>query len=94
MNHQQVRSITVGTTSILLFEENKKRKACLIYNNSANIVELITSKDANYGSGIPIAANGGVFSDDHYNCQGRYYLIAAGAGSDVRVLEIIAEKGE
>jgi hypothetical protein len=92
LNYPNIFQRTATTTPTILLQENKKRKAVLIYNNGAATVELL-SKGGVYGHGIPIAA-GTEYDSDHFNPQGEYYVACAAGTVDLRIEEDIAEKGE
>lgn len=64
----------------------------LIVNNGAVIVELLSSQLQAYGDGIPIDA-GASYSNEHFNPQGEYYVIAASATCDLRIEETLSSEG-
>jgi hypothetical protein len=88
LNYPKIYSFTVTTTAQLLLRANANRKAVLIYNNGSSIVELLSSEKAAYGDGIPIAP-GKSYENDHFNCQGEYYVICNSGTVDIRVEEDI-----
>ena len=88
INFPIIRKFTVTTTAKLLLETNKKRKAVLIFNNGTAPVELLSSPNAAYGTGIPIEA-GSAYDNDHFNCQGAYWVICQTGTVDIRVEEDI-----
>jgi hypothetical protein len=92
-NFPRIRAFSATTTVKSILEANPKRKAVLIYNNGAATVELLDSETSKYGQGIPIAA-GTSYENDHFNCQGEYFVVAAAGTVDLRIEEDIAEKGE
>ncbi|MDI6905663.1 MAG: hypothetical protein QMD13_09325 [Candidatus Bathyarchaeia archaeon] len=81
----KIGAIKVGTTPKMLVDINPKRKALLIYNNGTANIELISSKDARYGDGIPIAPGVSFTMIDY--CQGAYWLVAESEAQDVRFEE-------
>ena len=87
MNFPIIRAFTATTTPQLLLRKNSKRKAVLIYNNGVVTVELV-SQGGVYGQGIPIDADV-TYSNDHFNCQGEYSIVAASGTCDLRVEEDI-----
>jgi len=96
-NYPLIRAFTATTTPQLLLRRNAKRKAVLIVNNGAVVVELRSPQGQ--GSGIPIhpaaAATGvppGTYKNDHFNCQGEYWIVAASDTCDVRIEEDIQEE--
>ena len=90
INFPNIFPFTVTTTVQRLLKFNKQRKAVLIYNNGAAPVELLSSPHAKYGQGIPI--DGSVpYSNDHFNCQGEYYVVCGAGTVDIRVEEDIQD---
>lgn len=90
LNHPRIFQFTVTTMAQLLLRNNKNRKAVLIYNNGAAPVELLSSPKAPYGQGIPIAG-GSCYTNDHFNCQGAYWIICSTGTVDIRVEEDIQD---
>ena len=88
LNSPRIWQFTVTTSANLLLRRNSKRKAVLIYNNGASPVELLDSKNAIYGQGIPILAGTG-YDSDHFNPQGEYWIICETGTEDVRIEETI-----
>jgi len=90
LNRPEIKVVTVSTTAQQILRANKRRKAVLIYNNGSAPVELTSSEKAPYGSGIPIHA-GSDYHNDHFNCQGEYWVICSSGTVDVRVEEDIQD---
>lgn len=90
MNHPRIFQFTVTTTSKKLLENKKNRKAVLIVNTGATAVELLSSPNAPYGTGIPILSNSS-YNNDHFNCQGEYWVICSAGTIDIRVEEDIQD---
>lgn len=90
LNHPNIRSFTVTTTATLLLDHKANRKAVLIVNAGAAPVELLSGDKQVYGDGIPILV-GGFYENDHFNCQGAYYIICNVGTVDVRVEEDIQD---
>ena len=88
LNHPRIFQFTVTTTAQKLLDNKKNRKAVLIYNAGAAAVELLSSPKAPYGTGIPIQA-GSSYDNDHFNCQGAYWVICSSGTVDIRVEEDI-----
>jgi len=88
LNFPKIRNFTVTTTAQKLLDINAKRKAVLIYNNGLVSVELLDNRKQVYGNGIPIKA-GAPYKNDHFNCQGEYYVICETGTVDIRVEETI-----
>lgn len=88
LNKPLIRQFTVTTTAKLLLGNNPKRKAVLIYNNGSAPVELLSSKNGEYGQGIPIHA-GSCYEQDHFNAQGEYFVICESGTEDIRIEETI-----
>lgn len=89
INTNKIYPFTATTTSQLLFGNNPRRKAYVIYNNGANIVEVCSSSQA-YGQGFPIPT-GQQLDDDHFNPQGELWVIATGGNTNLRVYEVISQ---
>lgn len=90
LNHPNIFPFTVTTTAKKLLDNNKQRKAVLIYNNGTAPVELLSTRTQTYGQGIPILA-GAQYDNDHFNPQGEYYIISEAADQDIRVEEDIQD---
>ena len=88
VNFPNIFPFTVTTTNQKLLDNKPKRKAVLIYNNGGAPVELLSSPKAIYGQGIPIPA-GSCYVNEHFNCQGEYYVICSTGTVDIRVEEDI-----
>ena len=88
LNHPRIFQFTVTTAALKLLDNKKNRKAVLIYNAGAAPVELLSSAKAPYGTGIPIPA-GSCYENDHFNCQGEYYVVCSSGTVDIRVEEDI-----
>lgn len=88
LNHPHIYQFTVTTTAQKLLDNNKKRKAVLIFNAGTAPVELLSNPNAPYGEGIPIEA-GTAYDNDHFNCQGAYWIICQTGTVDIRVEETI-----
>lgn len=90
LNFPRIRAFTVTTAAQKLLEGNAKRKAVLIYNNGTAPVELLDNKKQVYGDGIPIHA-GSCYTNEHFNCQGEYWIISESADQDVRIEEDVQQ---
>jgi len=90
LNHPLIYNFTVTTTAQQLLRTKKNRKAVLIYNNGAAAVELLSSPKQVYGNGIPIPATS-AYNNDHFNCQGEYWVICSAGTVDIRVEEDIQD---
>lgn len=78
------RALSIGTTAVLAVSAIKGAYGdLLLVNNSANIVYVLDSPNQLTTDGIPVAANGGYYSDKFMDED--IYLIASGAASDVRM---------
>ena len=88
INFPIIRKVTVTTTAQKLLDANKRRKAVLIFNAGTAPVELLSSPNAAYGTGIPIEG-GSSYDNDHFNCQGAYWVICESGTVDIRVEEDI-----
>jgi len=88
LNFPQIKQFSVTTTIAKVLDRNPKRKAVLIYNNGLVSVELFDSRKGTYGKGIPIKA-GATYKQDHFNCQGEYYVICEVGTVDIRIEETI-----
>ena len=84
-----IKAVSASATATQAVPANEKRKGLLIYNNeTANLVEVTSSKNAIYGQGIPIPAKG-CYENLHF-CQGEYFLICnTGLTADCRIEEDI-----
>ena len=89
-NFPKIYAFTATTTPQVLLRQNKKRKAVLIFNNGSVTVELV-SVGGIYGQGIPISPSV-PYDNDHFNCQGEYWIVAASGTCDLRVEEDIQEE--
>lgn len=88
-NTNQLSVFTATTTTKQLFQEDSKRKAFLIYNNGANIVEFVDTEKGTYGYGMPLNPKAYMY-DDHFNPQGQLYVVATTGNTELRIWEIIS----
>ena len=91
INTNRIYVFSALTTNSIIFQANPRRKAFIIYNNGANIVEFLDNPNGLYGSGFPVKPTG-VLSDDHFNPQGELYVIATGGTTELRVWEVISQE--
>ncbi len=94
----QTRSIvnpltnTVGTASTQLLQNNPDRVFWIIFNRSANKIDLDFTPDVAIDARIPIAPGGGFVSmdvrDDGEGIINPVFAIASAAASTVYVMEI------
>ena len=87
LNFPIIRKFTVTSTPKRLLDANPKRKAVLIYNNGSVTVELL-SAGGKFGDGIPISPNS-PYDNDHFNCQGEYWVATESSDCEIRVEEDI-----
>lgn len=90
LNFPRIRQFTVTTTAQKILDIKPERKAVLIYNNGAVDVELLSHKKQVFGDGIPIPANSD-YENDHFNCQGEYFIICNSGTVDIRIEEDIQQ---
>ena len=90
LNFPTIKSFTVTTTAQKLLDINPNRKAVLIYNNGTSPVELLSNGKQVYGDGIPIHA-GSVYTNEHFNCQGEYWIICGTGTVDIRIEEDVQQ---
>lgn len=86
-NFPRIRAFSVTTTAKKVLERDARRKAVLIYNNGTATVYLIDSERQTTSNGIPIVP-GTAYDNDHFNCQGEYWIIGSGT-DDIRIEEDI-----
>lgn len=93
LNRNKIYVFTAKITIQMIFEANPHRKAFLILNNGANIVEFLDNINGAYGSGFPLSP-GYPIDDDHFNPQDALYVIAMTGDTELRVWEILSEREE
>lgn len=85
----------VGITAIRVLPNNPNRLAWIFINLSANLIYLGFSPDTSTSKGILIGANGGTasmfYKEDFELVAQEVYAIAAGAASDIYVVETVIE---
>ena len=93
-----IKNVAVGTSmsDAICNKVKGKYSDILIVNNSANTVEVHDNNGGTIGSGIPILPASPTFLNsfrDRWNDR-ELFLIATGAGSDVRISVIYYPKSE
>jgi len=89
INVNQIKPVNVpATIPLKLFDANPMRKAFLIQNLGAYIVE-VNANGQLLGQGVQIPV-GGVLTDDHFNAQGELWIVSFTGVSDCRVWEVIS----
>ena len=90
-NTNRITAFTATTVNQKIFDANENRKAFVIINNGANIVEFTDNVRDLYGEGFPVAPTQNV-NDDDFNPQGELYVVATVGDTDLRVWEILKKK--
>ena len=93
-NFNQIRRLTVlCTTNQVVLEANKNRKAFVILNNGANIVDFFDNSNSRYGQGFPVAPTQRI-SDDDFDPQGALYAESVTTACELCIWEVISRERE
>ena len=81
---------STGVGSEAFLRPNRRRKAILFVNTSANMIYLSKNRAAIIGSGIPLYPNGGFYGEPDNRGRvwlGAWFAIASGAASNLAITE-------
>lgn len=82
----KIGAVKIGATKPKqILKDNPNRKSFRIYNNGDKTVELLSSPQAKYGDGFPIAAAATPYKND--KATGSFWLVAESGDQDVRIEE-------
>jgi len=72
----------------LILDDNRNRKAFVIFNNGSDTIELLSSPQQKYGDGMPIPAGLERYND---KATGSYWAISASGQQNARIEEDVEE---